>query len=141
VSEERVKHRGSEGAPPTLLVVDDDELILRAMVRMLASYRQPVVAHTAQNGEDALLFLAQHHVDVLLSDLYMPGIDGFMLMEQARSRQPHLTLVAITGERTRETMARCQELGVSGFVTKPLDTSELHQHLDVVLAIARKRGG
>lgn len=123
-----------------MLVVDDDILILRAITRILASYPQPVVAHTAQGGEDALSFLGQHHVDVLLSDLFMPGIDGFTLMEQARARQPHVTLVAITGERTRETMARCQELGVSGFVTKPLDTRELHQHLDVVLAIARKRG-
>jgi two-component system capsular synthesis sensor histidine kinase RcsC len=126
---------------PTLLVVDDDPLIVRAMIRMLASYHQPVVALTAHNGEDALALLADHHVDVLLSDLFMPGIDGFALMEQARARQPHLTLVAITAERTKQTMARCQELGVSGFVTKPLDTRELHQHLDLVLAIARKRGG
>jgi DNA-binding NarL/FixJ family response regulator len=64
-----------------------------------------------------------------------------MLMAQARARQPSVTLVVVTAERTRETLARCQELGVSGFVAKPLDTRELHQHLDLVLAIARKRGG
>jgi CheY-like chemotaxis protein len=131
---------GKQSDSMTLLVVDDDPLILRAMTRMLASYPQPVVAYTAGSGEEALAILAQLHCDVLLSDLFMPGIDGFTLMEQARARQPHLILVAITAERTRETAARCREIGVSGYVAKPLDTSELHQHLDLVLAIARKRG-
>ena len=63
----------------TVLVVDDDRVILTTIVRFLTHYSEDLELVTAETGEEAVEILEQRSVDLLLTDLYMPGMDGFEL--------------------------------------------------------------
>jgi CheY-like chemotaxis protein len=124
----------------TVLVVEDEPMVRRALLRALATYKQPLRTLAAANGLQALQVLERHPVDLVLSDISMPEMDGWEFLTTAREKHPDLTLVVVTGNKSPDMIRRCETLGVSGFVAKPVETDELCQHLDIVLAIARKRG-
>jgi CheY-like chemotaxis protein len=124
----------------TVLVVEDEPMVRRALLRALATYKQPLRTLAAANGKQALQVLERHPVDVVLSDISMPEMDGWEFLEATRAKHPDLTLVVVTGNKSPDIVQRCEKLGVSGLVSKPVETDELCQHLDIVLAIARKRG-
>jgi PAS domain S-box-containing protein len=79
-----------------LLVVDDDPLVLELLTAQLASAGYAVVAAT--DGAAALLLLNKgERVDMILSDLSMPGMDGLSLIREVQRRRPHLPAVLLTG--------------------------------------------
>jgi PAS domain S-box-containing protein len=79
----------------TVLVVDDDALVLLNTVAMLEDLGQRVLA--AGSATDALAQLADHRVDLLITDYAMPGLNGLDLIEAVRRRDPDLTVVLATG--------------------------------------------
>jgi CheY-like chemotaxis protein len=80
---------------PTVLLVEDDESILDLMSRALQEAGFTVV--TAAHGAIALKALEEHAVDVVVTDILMPEMDGFELMRRLRSEKPHLPIVAMSG--------------------------------------------
>ena len=79
----------------TVLVVDDDAEVRFTTVQMLIveGYR----AMEASGASEAVRVLSKHDVDVLLTDIRMPGLSGFVLAQQARRVQPHLRVIFTTG--------------------------------------------
>jgi CheY-like chemotaxis protein len=116
--------------PPTLLVVDDDEIILELIQNLLEDKLTVIVA---ANGWEALTKAAQHQPDIALLDLMMPGINGLTLTEELR-KLPHaeqlriFIMTAHSGLR-----AEVERLEVEGFFLKPFEPDELvGQLLDVI---------
>jgi GntR family transcriptional regulator, transcriptional repressor for pyruvate dehydrogenase complex len=79
----------------TVLVVDDDPLVLDVVARILAVPGCTVL--TARNGYEAAQTLADRNVDLMITDLKMPGLDGVELGIQAKRMRPHLHIIYITG--------------------------------------------
>jgi DNA-binding response OmpR family regulator len=81
----------------------------------------------ATDGETAMRLLREPdaHYDLLISDLNMPGIDGLMLIREARRINPNLRAIVITGYSSESSAIEALNLGVAGYLTKPFGTSQV----------------
>jgi two-component system, NtrC family, response regulator GlrR len=112
---------------PRLLLVDDDPSLLRLLTLRLEGEGYHVIS--ADSAEAALPLLAKHSVDVVLSDLRMPGLDGMSLFDEIAKRYPGLPVVLMTAHGSIPEAVAATQRGVFGFLTKPLNTSELRDIL------------
>jgi DNA-binding response OmpR family regulator len=131
----------SEGISGRVLVVDDD-LTVRDVVRRYLELGGHQVS-LADNGEDALRWIAEHEPDLVVLDLMLPGIDGLEVCRRIRqhSAVPVVMLTALGEEENR--IAGLQ-LGADDYVTKPFSPRELALRVSSVLRRARTapaRGG
>src|SRR6267378_1502128 len=102
---------------------------------------------SVEGGEEALAQLcaareAGQPYGLVLTDMHMPGMDGFALVERIRER-PELstaTIMMLTSAGHRWDAARCQELGVSAYLLKPIRQSELREAVARVLGAKEKKG-
>ena len=105
------------GTRSRLLVVDDQAAHLRALCDILGQHGFDVSG--APTGEAALAQIKQGQVDILLTDLMMPGIDGLTLIEAARALDPDLACVVMTGEGSIATAVRAMKIGAYDYISKP----------------------
>jgi two-component system response regulator HydG len=106
-----------------LLVVDDD-VANAAFIRDLAVDWGYEVA-VAHNAEEALALAGRQTFDLVVTDLRMPGMDGFALIRQLRERQPLVALIAITAFGSSESGVRALEAGATTYLTKPFQPDVL----------------
>jgi len=117
-----------------ILLAEDDASVLKAIGDALRDAGYEVLR--ASSGRDAVLMLTDK-VDLLVTDLWMPGMDGLALLEKAKARQPLVEVVMITGNATVPSAVQAMKLGSFDYLTKPFTPPEL---LDVVeRAIEHKR--
>lgn len=103
---------------PAILVVDDEPRILSALQRLLRE--EPYRLFTAGSGEEALGLLAAEAVDLVLSDLRMPGMDGFALMTHIQHEFPDIERVLMSGNADLRSVIDAVNNGLmSQFVEKP----------------------
>ena len=110
-----------------LLLVDDDPSLLRLMTLRLEGEGYQVIS--ADCAETALVLLAKNSVDVVLSDLRMPGLDGMALFDEIAKRNPGLPVVLMTAHGSIPEAVAATQRGVFGFLTKPLNNVELRDIL------------
>lgn len=79
----------------SILIVDDEESLLELSSQILSTHGYTI--HKANNGEDALQILEQHHIDLLLSDVIMPKMNGLQLAKEARKLKPDIKIQLISG--------------------------------------------
>ena len=103
---------------------------MRELVREVLSQRGFVVL-TAAGGEEALRLLTEHHVDVLLTDIIMPGMDGFHLASQAKLVRPHLKVLYTSGYAQKA--AGRDELRYGKLLPKPLRPAALVWEINALL--------
>jgi two-component system cell cycle response regulator CpdR len=115
-------------APRTILLVEDDEDIRDATAAILDAEGFRVLV--AGSSDEAIQLLGQEQVDVLFTDIVMPGIDGVELARQAKRLHPNLKFMFMTGYYSR--FADAKELGK--LVLKPFRASEIMAALVEVLA-------
>lgn len=115
------------------LIVDDEPMQIQGLVRHIdwkaLGYEQPL---TAQSGEDAMAILAAAHVDVLITDVSMPGMTGIELLAKCKSDFPKLQAmqtVMISGYDEFEFVQEAIHLGAKAYVLKPIKTDELEAKL------------
>jgi two-component system response regulator HydG len=106
------------GGNPTLLVVDDEASNLESLERIFA--REGLAVITAPDGKEGLEVLRKRKVDVLLTDLMMPGISGLDLLKAARQVSPETEVVLMTAYGTVETAVDAMREGAYDFIVKPL---------------------
>jgi len=111
----------SELAGRSILVADDEDVFLRSAVEGLAAELPGVELYTARDGVEALVELERHSVDLLVTDVKMPRMDGMALIAEMVSRGIRVPVVLVTafGTRTIELEARRQ--GVVSVIDKPID--------------------
>jgi len=114
---------------PRILVVDDEESVRAFLVSLLQRRGATVVARP--DGESALEWIEDRidEIDVVLTDLTMPGIDGLELLARIHARRPALPVVLISGYDAHELSNSHAEHGFSGFVQKPFRSSELMKQI------------
>jgi len=106
-----------------ILVVDDEDMIRDLCYHILSAEGYQVA--TASNGAAALEELERTPVDLLITDIKMPGIDGLELFERIKGRNLDLVTIFITGHGTLDTAIESLMRGVDGFVLKPFTQEEL----------------
>ena len=122
-------------ATERILVVDDEPQIVRLCVQILSEMGYMTTG--TEDGLEALAFLKDDPVDLLLVDIKMPEIDGLALLRQAREIDPNLAAVVITGYATMDRAIEALRSGARGFVLKPFGMNDLA--LAVEEALARRR--
>jgi DNA-binding NtrC family response regulator len=109
-----------------LLVVDDDPSIIRLMVRVVDSHFGNVVKLRALTDPSvARDALEKGLVDVLVTDLEMPGVDGLELLRTAKRRNPLTQVLFITGRSSLDALLEALESGATDYLLKPLDVDTL----------------
>lgn len=112
--------------PATLLFVDDEPSILSALKRQFRPHGYRIL--TAEGGEAGLAVMAQETIDLIISDMRMPGMDGARFLEQARLRQPDAIRILLTGYADMEsTVAAINQGQIARYINKPWDDREIVQ--------------
>lgn len=114
-----------------ILVVDDDLSFCRMMERMLLDNQYACTSVTS--SEDALDALQRERFDLLMSDIYMPGMDGLQLIERVREQFPQIAILVTSGVNKHEVAHRALELGAYGYMLKPCDEFEVLIHVSNAL--------
>lgn len=117
-----------------VLILDDQELIRVAIRRMLT--RQGFDCLEAGSGQEALQHLDRHRVDLVLSDVMMPGMNGLDLVKALGPRIPEVAVVMVSGLDDMELAMQCLAEGAFGYVLKPVDK---HAILVAVANALRRR--
>lgn len=109
---------------PSILIVDDEPVNLKQAGATLIDYYE---LHFARNGEDALEYLANRSVDLILMDITMPGMDGFSVSAIVRNtpRTSNIPIIYLTGDNSEETIEKAFESGAADYITKPFRHREL----------------
>jgi FixJ family two-component response regulator len=124
---------------PRVYVVDDDEQVRSALLRLLES-----AGHAAQGFASAaqcLQALPGGEVACLVLDLALPGLDGLQLQQQLLQRAPDLPVVFLTGRGDIAASVQAMKRGATDFLTKPVDDEVLLAAVDAALAEAQRRRG
>ncbi|MDH7500501.1 MAG: response regulator, partial [candidate division NC10 bacterium] len=106
------------------ILVVDDEFHLRDSIRIVLEKEGYEVA-SANNGEEALQQMEVHPVQVVISDIKMPGMDGIQLLQGIKSKYPGTEVIMLTGYPTIEAAVRAIKLGAYDYVTKPFRINTL----------------
>ncbi|WP_190858364.1 response regulator [Paenibacillus arenilitoris] len=117
-----------------ILIAEDSKPILRHIKELLQSSELPVqVAHTASNGEDALQGLRRLDIDILITDIRMPKLDGLALIEEAKKLRPGLKAVLISGYNDFEYTRKAINLQVADYLLKPVERGALTEVMERVI--------
>lgn len=108
---------------PTILVVDDEVTILQSLSGILSDEGFEVL--TASNGYEALKLIDAESPDLVLLDIWMPGIDGIETLQEIKRTNPFLQVIIISGHGTIETAVKATKLGAYDFIEKPLSIEKV----------------
>lgn len=122
------------GKPKRILVVDDEPTLVFFLKQGLQEDVLPCWVDVAASGEEALTRLTYNLYDLLVTDLKMPGINGFTLVEVARSLQPDLRVILMTAFGSPEVQNEVAKLNVDGYITKPFSTARLREMVHQALS-------
>ncbi len=107
----------------SLLIADDEPNIRRVLQAIFAKDGYQV--HVAENGLHALEVAGANHIDVLITDLIMPDMNGVELLQKIKQRQPQVVAIMITAYATIKTCVDAMRYGASDYITKPFDMDEM----------------
>ena len=123
----------------TILVVDDEpDLEVLVLQKFRRQIRDGAVAFMfAHDGLEALQSIEQHpHVDMVVSDINMPGMSGLEMLPKVRAERPDVPVIMITAYGDAETRRKAIENGAVGLLTKPIDFALLRNEIDIRLGQA-----
>ena len=120
--------------PRTVMIVEDADMC--STVLEIALLGVPGISiQSAASAEEALAFLDQRDICALITDLHLPQMDGFELIERVRRRPDHarLPILVISGDTDPRTPERVQRLGANAFFAKPYSPGEVRQKLEQLI--------
>ncbi len=121
--------------PKRVLVVDDEEDVRETLKNVLKKLEyEPFVA---ADGEEALDILKEQQIDVVLSDLYMPRMDGIELLKRVKAANKNVIFLMITAHPTIETAVEAIKKGAYDYLTKPFHIEEVRMKMSRAM---EKRG-
>jgi PAS domain S-box-containing protein len=125
------------------ILMAEDNPINAMLIRELLQRRGYAVTEVG-SGEAALEAAERASFDMLLTDIHMPGLDGIETAQRLRDREtalgrPRTPIVALTADAVETGKRACQDAGMDGFLTKPVDPAELDAMLETIFADVRPR--
>lgn len=129
---------GSLSVPTSILLADDDNLVRTLLQRILEKSGHHVTA--VASGEEAAQLFSANRFDLLITDIMMPGIDGFELLAYVKRVDPNVDVIIITGApSTQLALDALRDGRVADFIIKPFDHTALRQTVSRVLRERRVR--
>lgn len=126
----------------TILVVDDDHELLKTMEKILESHGHTVA--TASDGERALAEFAGLSPDLVISDIYMPNMDGIEFLIRTQSLFPEASILTMSGggyKPKEDVLDMARRLGAVGTLEKPFGVSEVLERVAEALGEEAAGGG
>jgi signal transduction histidine kinase/ActR/RegA family two-component response regulator len=127
-----------EHLPPLKILVVEDNAVNRRLAAKLIENRGHRV-HVVCDGRAALDITLQQSFDLILMDVQMPELDGFQATAAIRKREAatgsHVPILALTANAMKGDRERCLEAGIDGYVSKPIQASELFAAIDGLAAL------
>lgn len=129
------------------VILVDDSSAMRKMIRRVLDVSGFALGrcHEASNGKDALEVLSREHVDVVLTDINMPIMDGETFVRELRGHAElaHLPVIVISTDSTSVRRERLEQLGAQGYLAKPFTPENLRDEIQRVLdpALLMSSGG
>ena len=112
-----------------LLIVDDEAVIRDLCIRALKGYQ--IVE--AGNGQEALTLFDKGGIDVILTDVMMPGMDGIELLKRIKQKEPTIVVIVMTGFAEKDVILNALKADADDFISKPLNLLQLKTAVDKAL--------
>ena len=117
-----------------VLVADDHRLFRQGLISLMKTHDDLVeVVGEAASGAEAVQMAVELQPDVVLMDIYMPGVDGLQATQQIKASFPNIAVVMLTSSESDEHLYEAVHLGASGYLLKSLDAEELFDLLNGVM--------
>lgn len=114
------------------LIVDDSSVMRKIVERALRQAGlDPLVVHEAASGTEGIEVLRSRKVDLILSDINMPSMDGLEFLRQIRAQQlaPGVPVVMITTESSEEHVKAAIQAGAQGYIRKPFTAEQVKERV------------
>ena len=117
----------------TIMVVDDEPMVRNLLSQFLTlrGYR----VRTAKDGPDALVLLKQEHPQLIILDVYMPGMNGVDVLRQLRGNDYKGSVIALSASQDEQLLQEMLELGSVDIMGKPVDLERLAMMVEVSLVM------
>ena len=106
-----------------ILIVDDEEIVIRSCLRILDGDEFQVEA--VQDGREALRKIEENPYDVVVLDIMMPNIDGLEVLRRVKETHPNVDVIMVTGLSQIDTAVQAMKLGAFDYISKPFEPDEL----------------
>ena len=106
-----------------ILVVDDEEIVLKSCRKILEGGGHHVF--TALSGQEAFELLEKEPLDIVITDIKMPGMDGMEVLEGIKEKYPDILVIMITGYSTVQSAVQAMKLGAFDYIPKPFTPDEV----------------
>lgn len=113
-----------------ILIVDDHQMFIDGIQSLLIGQDKYLIKHQANDGAHALDILTNHDVDVLISDLSMPGMSGTELVKTVKEKYPEIKVIVLSMHNNRETVGEILMSEAEGYILKNTGKKELLNALD-----------
>ncbi|MCK4224102.1 MAG: sigma-54-dependent Fis family transcriptional regulator [candidate division Zixibacteria bacterium] len=106
-----------------ILVVDDEEIVLKSCRKILEGGGHQVFC--ALSGQEAFELLEKEPIDIVITDIKMPGMDGMQVLEKVKEKYPDILVIMITGYSTVQSAVQAMKLGAFDYIPKPFTPDEV----------------
>jgi len=120
----------------SILIVDDEEDLTWSISKTLARHDKDFEVLCAHNGDEAMEVLARRPVDVVISDIRMPGRDGLQLLHEINARYPRTKVIIMTAYGSHETRKQIAAKGATFYLEKPFEIRSLRMLIYEALNLA-----
>lgn len=108
-----------------ILIIDDDEFILFGLSKAFSMQAKDCMVLTAQHGKQALEILGNRFVDVILTDLKMPVMNGYEVVHYVNENHPSIPIYVMTGDYLPDVTSRLSGASICRLVSKPFGFREV----------------
>lgn len=119
--------------PISVLIIDDHQLIIDGLKSLLQDEKDIVFSGGANSMDEALQFVSEHHVDVALADINMPGGSGIETTRRLKELNPEIKVLALTMHEDVSMITQMAEAGASGYILKRTNMNEV---LDAIRTVS-----
>lgn len=108
-----------------VMIVDDHAIIREIIENILGDFDDISLVKKAENGKEGLDFLSQNHVDIILLDILMPGINGIKVLEEVKKMKSPPKVIMLTGCKDKTVALQVLNMGAEGYLSKEVDASHI----------------
>jgi DNA-binding NarL/FixJ family response regulator len=119
--------------PTIIFIIDDHPVVVAGLNALLGQLNNIEVAGSVSNAFDAIPFIKQHEVDVILLDINLPDISGIDLCKKINKEFPQIKILGISTFSERSYISRMIENGASGYLIKSASSPEIEEAIKTVL--------
>lgn len=120
----------------SILIADDDEFILFGLSKAISMLTKDTEVLTANDGKQAVEILSSHEVDLIVTDLKMPVINGFEVVDYANAHFPGIPVYVMTGDYLPDVKPKLKNAVVAKFISKPFSFKQLADEISLKLSLA-----